>query len=206
MLGSRLSSSRIAFRPAPEPDALNAPLFRGVVETLRAGGRSVVLDLGPACPETVALLTEFRCRLDIADLADGLDTLDAEDDRERLAALAETLLPPRRQEATDLVLCWDTLNYLKPAALTALMDCVATRSRRGTLVHFLVVYSATRMPGRPGRFAPQADGRLKHVPGGGGERAAPRYTPEDLGRCLRGYTVEGARLLQNGMQEFLYRL
>lgn len=200
------STSRTLARPVTEPGPLSAPLFREVVETLRAGGRSVVLDLGAACPETVALLTGFRCRLDIADLADGIDALNAEDDPHRLLAAAEALLPPRRQEATDLVLCWDVLNYLGPAALTALMDCVAARARRGTLAHFLVVYSANRMPARPGRYAPQADGRLKHVPATGGDRPAPRYTPEALNHYLRGYTVEGARLLQNGMQEFLYRL
>lgn len=200
-------------RPAPAPAGtapalIGAPLFRSLLEEFREGGRSVVLDLGPACPETVALLSEFRCRLDIADLAQGLDEFGAIEDEEpaRLGDAAEALLPPRRPEATDVVLCWDLLNYLRPAALTALMDCIAARGRRGTRVHCLVAYAQPRMSGRPGRFAPQADGQLRHRPAGGPDRPAPRYTPEDLGRCLRGYTHEGARLLQNGMQEFLFRL
>ena len=37
-------------------------------------------------------------------------------------------------------------------------------------------------------------------------RMAPRYTPEDLAHCLPRYRVERARLLRNGMQEFLFRL
>ena len=35
---------------------------------------------------------------------------------------------------------------------------------------------------------------------------APRYTPEDFALCMPRYTVERARLLRNGMQEFLFRL
>jgi hypothetical protein len=40
----------------------------------------------------------------------------------------------------------------------------------------------------------------------GRERPAPRYTPEDLARCMPRYSVERGRLLRNGMQEFLFRL
>jgi hypothetical protein len=36
-------------------------------------------------------------------------------------------------------------------------------------------------------------------------RNAPRYSPEDLGKCLRGFRSESASLLRNGMQEFLFR-
>src|SRR5690606_34794488 len=109
-------------RPPPAsgghgPALIGAPLFRSLLEEFREGGRSVVLDLGPACPETVALLSQFRCRLDIADLAQGLDEFNAIEEAEpaQLGATAEALLPLRRPEATDVVLCWDLLNYLRPA-------------------------------------------------------------------------------------------
>ena len=39
-------------------------------------------------------------------------------------------------------------------------------------------------------------------PSGGGQV----YTPEDFALCMPRYTVERARLLRNGMQEFLFRL
>ena len=40
----------------------------------------------------------------------------------------------------------------------------------------------------------------------GRERPAPRYSPEDLARCMPRYSVERGRLLRNGMQEFLFKL
>ena len=50
-----------------------------------------------------------------------------------------------------------------------------------------------------------ADGRLIEIVTTDVRRTAPRYSPDDLGRCLRGYRSESAMLLRNGMQEFLFR-
>ena len=61
------------------------------------------------------------------------------------------------------------------------------------------------MPAKPGQFAPLADGRLIESVTTDARRTAPRYSPEDLGRCMRGYRSESAMLLRNGMQEFLFR-
>ena len=165
----------------------------------------MVLDLGPVRSETVALLTPYRCRLDIADLADGLPALDQEPDPALLRERAEGLLPPARKEPIDIVLCWDLLNYLQRPAITALMTCLSARMRPGAFAHLLIVYSGTTMPARPSRFAPLPDGRLVETATTGERRSAPRYSPEDLGKCMRGLRSESATLLRNGMQEFLFR-
>jgi hypothetical protein len=194
--------------PPPErlAEALNAPLFHYVIERMHAGDRWVVLDLGAARTETIAVLSQFRCRLDIADLADGLEALSAETDPRRLRELVETLLPPKRKEPTDVVFCWDLVNYLTRPALAAVMEGIAARGRPGTLAHCLVVYSAAKMPVRPGIFVPVDEQRLLNVGPAQAERPAPRYSPEDLAQSMPRYTVERGRLLRNGMQEFLFRL
>jgi hypothetical protein len=198
-------TNRVAKPPAAEPAPVSAPLFRRLVESLSEERRSVVLDLGAVRPETVALLTPFRCRLEIADLAEGLPALDAETDWNLLRDRAEELLPPARREPTDIVLCWDLLNYLQRPALAALAERLAARMRPGGFAHALIVYSGTTMPALPSQFAPLADGRLIETIATDGRRNAPRYSPEDLGKCLRGFRSESAMLLRNGMQEFLFR-
>jgi hypothetical protein len=181
-------------------------LFHALVDRLGDGGRFVVLDLGSARTEVVRLLTQYRCRLEIADLADAVDALNAEEDPRKLRHLAESSLPTRRRESTDLVFCWDLINYLKRPALTAIMECIAIRSRPGTLAHALVYYSARRMPQRPSCFVPLDENRIANVGPPQPERDAPRYSPEDLALCMPRYAVDRARLLRNGMQEFLFRL
>jgi hypothetical protein len=165
----------------------------------------VVLDLGPARPELVALLTPFRCRLDIADVADGLADLDAEPDAALLREKAEALLPPASREPADIVLCWDLLNYLQRPALSALMASVAGRMRPGAFAHVLIVYSGTRMSARPRNFSPLPDGRLIESASSEAQRNAPRYSSDDLRLAMRGFTAESVMLLKNGMQEFLFR-
>jgi len=197
--------SRTAKPTAVEPAPVNAPLFRRLVESLSEERRSVVLDLGAVRPATVALLTPFRCRLEIADLADGLPGLDEEPDRDLRREKAEALLPRARQEPTDIVLCWDLLNYLQRPAIATLMECLAARMRPGGFAHVLIVYTGTTMPARPSQFAPLKDGRLIETVTTTATRTAPRYSPEDLGKCMRGFRAESAMLLRNGMQEFLFR-
>ncbi len=182
--------------------ALNAPLFRSVIERLHGGGRWVILDLGAAQSGTVSLFGQFRCRLEIADIGPDIELLNS---AENPAEMAETLLPARREEPVDIVLCWDLLNYLTRPAITALMDGVARRSRPETLLHGLIVYSAQRMPVRPGRYLPTEDARLLSVGASLEQRDAPRYSPEDLALAMPLFTVERAMLLRNGMQEFLFR-
>lgn len=186
--------------------SLNAPLFRSLVERMDEGGRWVVLDLGPAQKDIVALFNRFRCRLDIADLAEVLDELNAETETPPLSERAEAVLPAPRDESTDIVLCWDLMNYLRRPALTALMERIAARARPGTLVHAFIAYSAPRMPVRPDRYVPLDNLRLMNVATTDEQRDAPRYSPEDLALCMEGYEMERAVLLRNGMQEFLYRV
>jgi hypothetical protein len=86
------------------------------------------------------------------------------------------------------------------------MECIANRGRPGTLVHALVYYSARRMPARPSSFLPVDEQHIEIVAPGDAQRDAPRYSPEDLATCMPRYAVDRARLLRNGMQEFLFRL
>lgn len=196
--------------PMEKPSALKVPLFRMLVNRLEAGGRHVILDLGPATTPMLSLLGQFRCRVDIADLASdgGIERMNAEADGEDLVTRADALLPARRgpDDVIDLVLCWDLPNYLKPPALSGLMAAIAGRAGRGALVHALIVYSERTMPQRPGRFVPGEDLKLVNRAASGVEIPAPRYSPEDLGRIMQGFVVDRAMLLANGMQEFLFRL
>lgn len=188
------------------PATLNAPLFRSLIERLDKNRRIVVLDLGAVHTRTIAAFNGYRCRLEIADLAEGLEALRAVKFPAAFDEAVAGVLPRPGPEPADVVLAWDLLNYLDRPALTALSAEIARRLRPGGLMHALVVYSDARMPDRPGAFVPLENLQLHSLNAGPGpDRAAPRYTPEDLGRCLPDFTIERGRLLGNGMQEFLFR-
>ena len=192
-----------------KPAALNAPLFQQLIEQLDARGRSVILDLGAASTPMLAVLGRSRCLVEIADLAcdDAIERLNAEERPDMRVTLAESLLPRHQAGAdVDFVFCWDILNYFKPEAITALMRAIVARARPGTRAHALIAYSDKTMPDRPGRFVPTEDLKLVNRTTPAAETAAPRYSPEYLRRIMRGLEIEHARLLANGMQEFLFRV
>ncbi len=190
---------------ATQSEKFNAPLFRSLIETLATRERWVVLDLGAARTQTIELFGRYGCRLDIANVADKLTTLNAIADPEHLQEAAEALLPAGSAEATDVVLCWDLLNYLERPALRAVMSCITARARPGTLVHALIVYSQSHMPVEPGNYIPDENNNLLDIATHSDERPAPRYSPEELSHSLPEFWIDRAMLLSNGMQEFLFR-
>lgn len=198
------ATARAAFE---QPATLKVPLFRSLIERMDPERRCVVLDLGAAQNELLGLLTGYRCRIDIADIADGaIDALNDEPEHERLEAVAEHWLPPRHAEPADLILCWDLLNYLVKPAMSALMSRVAARARPGAVAHALIAYSARTMPAKPARYVPADDAHLVNRAPAGPERDAPRYSPEDLKLAMPEFKTERGVLLANGMQEFLLKI
>lgn len=198
------ATARAGFEPST---TLKVPLFHSLIERMDPERRYVVLDLGAAQNELLELLAGYRCRIDIAHLADGaIEALNTEPEHDQLEALAESSLPRRHAEAADLILCWDLLNYLEKPAMSALMACIAQRANPGALAHALIAYSARTMPASPARYVPVDDMHLVNRAPPGPERNAPRYSPEDLKLALYDYKTERAVLLANGMQEFLFKL
>ena len=199
-------------RPRTMPDspvALHAPLFHDLLAGLDETERHVVLDLGAASTAMLALLGRSRCRVEITDLAHfgGTDYLNATEPGPVLVDAAESLLPSRPpDDAVDNVFCWDLPNYLTLDALSALMNAIGHRARPGALAHALIFYAEPDMKEHPGRFVPTADGELVDSSATSTTIAAPRYSPEDLGKNIGRFVIDRARLLSNGMQEFLFRL
>ena len=195
--------------PPNSPVAFHAPLFHDLVNGLDATRRYVVLDLGAASTEMLTLLGRSRCRVEIADLAHfgGIDQLNAAEPGPALASEADSLVPATPPgDAFDLVFCWDLPNYLTLDALSALMNAIGRRARTGALAHALICYAERDMGAYPGRFVPSADGELIDYSGKRASIAAPRYSPEDLDKGMGRFALDRARLLSNGMQEFLFRL
>ena len=191
------------------PAAFHAPLFHDLLAGLAATERYVVLDLGAASTAMLALLGRSRCRVEIADLAHfgGIELLNSTEPGPALVDAAESLLPKcRPDDAIDVVFCWDLPNYLTLDALSALMDAVGRRARPGALAHALIFYAERDMKNHPGRLLPTMDDQLiDHSPASAAIEA-PRYTPNDLGKSMGCFAIDRARLLSNGMQEFLFRL
>jgi hypothetical protein len=187
------------------PATPHAPLFRSLIERIDVARRVIVLDLGAAHSKTLELFSRFKCRIEIVDARADIESLNGISEAADLEAAVAALLPRAGPDPLDLVLCWDLPNYLEKRALAALMAALAARTAPGGFAHALIVYLEKRMPARPGDYVPLDDFRLLNLGQSPADRAAPRYSPEDLKLCMPGFAIERGRLLGNGMQEFLFR-
>ncbi len=191
---------------SPVRRGLHAPLFEQLVRGLDEDRRHVVLDCGAVLAGTIALLSRFRCRLDILDLAAALPALQAAaEPEERRACLAGRLSRAEREPA-HLVLCWNLLNYLQPGDISALVELLAPRLAAGARLHALIEYSSPVMPATPGHWVPDETGRLFADQADVEQIPAPRYSPKALERLMPQLRPERSMLLGNGLQEHLFRL
>ena len=55
--------------------SFNAPLFRALIDAVPDDRRWIVLDLGKVSPQVVTLFGGHRCRVEIAEVAHGLELL-----------------------------------------------------------------------------------------------------------------------------------
>jgi hypothetical protein len=194
---------------AGSPSTLHAPLFQELIGKLDETKRYVILDLGAASTAMLALLGQYRCRVEIADFAyfGGIGTLNSAEPGLALSDAAETCLPKQSPgDPVELVFCWDLPNYLTLDALSGMMHVIARRARPGAIAHALIYYSDPDMPQHPGRYLPATGGGLVDRRDQGEAIRAPRYSPEHLTKYMGGFQIDRARLLSNGMQEFLFRL
>ena len=194
--------------PPKSPAAFHAPLFHDLVADLGENERHIVLDLGTASTEMLAMLGRTRSRVEIVDLAyfGGISQLNALETRSELTSAADALLPaPAPGEEFDLVFCWDLPNYLTLDALSALMRAIARRSRSGAIAHALIMYAASEMGEVPGCYVPNDNAELADRNARQVSIEAPRYSPADLSSSMGGFVLDRARLLGNGMQEYLFQ-
>ena len=185
---------------------LHAPLFEQLVHRLEEDRRHVVLDCGAARAGTIDLLSRYRCRLDILDLAVALPELTAQSDPQARSAVFARRLPKAQTEPAELVFCWNLLNYLKPADVSALIDGLLPLLAPAARLHALIEYSSPLMPASPGHWVPDQNGRLFADQEDAEQIPAPRYSPKALERMMPRLKPERSMLLGNGLREHLFRM
>ena len=184
-----------------------ARLLQSTVDCLEAGERRVILDLGPAHPGTLDLLSGSRCRYCIGDALEALTRLDPEREPGELDTALAQLLPVEVFANADLVLSWQLFDYLERPVLEAFGRHLPNLLAPGGHLHAITEYSAGTMPDPMHGLFLDRDGTVRRIGTHAGQRrTAPRHAPAELQRRLGGLQMERAVLLGNGMQEYLFRL
>lgn len=192
----------------PEATLTNSPLFGTLLEKLASVERCCVLDLGPAVGDNVNFFGQLRCKLHIADCALALSHLnqavDEESEQQPFAALLNSLLPLERFEPVDAILAWDLLNYLSKPLLAALMEHLSPLVSGDTWLH-CYIGSRREMSAQPNHYRLTPEGRVLVALRDTTTRSCPCYHQLDLRNLMSRFGVARSTLLQNGVQEYLFK-
>ena len=185
---------------------INSPLFKSLIEHVQMAGRCTVLDLGPARGGNVAFFGALRCKLQIADCTTVLAELSVRGDMEPAAYPDELrrLLPVDGMQPFDVVLTWDMLNYLNKPLFAAFMQHLSPVVSGDTWLH-AYINARREMPLAPQQYGLDHEGRMVIMDVSDATRTSPCYPQQTLRTLMPMFSVSRATLLQNGMQEYLFR-
>ena len=200
-----------------EPQVHRSLALGSLFDEFRRGRKLQVLDLGPATGSNVEFLSQFGCKIYIEDLfaaltaravsleddAPGGRTEEGTEGEEAGAQFFADFLPSPEAVSFDVVLAWDTFNYLTRRELGAFLQQLAPLCHSGTVV-FAMISILKQMSAAPIRFRIVDEQSLAYELRTQDERPAPRYHPADLNELLRGFRVDRSFLLRHGVQEYLF--
>ena len=181
----------------------NSMGFAIVCEHLRKQEPPVVLDLGSLVSANIEFLSQFRCKLFIEDLAEGLNELNRLSSEDRLTDIHNHLQTYGNTQF-DLILVWDLFNYLERRAMAALVEYLIQYSHRDTLM-FSLICTRKQMREQPSRFEIVSEQQLRYEIDADAKRPCPYHNGTRILRDLPQFAAERTYLLRNGMQEYVFR-
>jgi len=164
-----------------------------------------VLDLGSAVGSNVDFLSRYDCKLYIEDLYAALAARGpavGEGEQAGPQFFADFLALPESVRL-DVILAWDTFNYLSRRELSHLVAQLRRYCQPGTLILALISF-LKQIPAQPIRFRIVDEQSLAYELRTSALRPAPRYAPAELTEILSGFRVDRSYLLRHGIQEYLF--
>jgi len=104
----------------------------------------------------------------------------------------------------DIFLAWDLFNYLERDAAQAVAEHLSQYAAHDALLYTLISTTA-RQPAQPNYYKILSSDRLRYEVRDADEMDSPRLPQHEVQARLSGFTQQHTYLLQNGMQEYVFR-
>lgn len=161
-----------------------------------------LLDLGPALPTNLGFYDGFTSGIRIAHLLRDLEPYDPDEPADEIFVSNLDRLAPSDNETFELILTWNTLDYLNASRSALLCHHLAAVAARGALLHAMTHTSGT-MPAEPSAFEIAGPGRLNYRSEGDQRIEAPDTPPAVIERRIDPFRVKRSVLLRHGVREFI---
>jgi hypothetical protein len=196
-------------RPASEtePQVHRSLGLAALLGQFRPDRKLQVLDLGPAIGSNVEYFSQFGCKLYIEDLWAALTSRTAptgSDGEEAGPHFFADFLPLPESTRFDVVIAWDTFNYLSRRELGHLVHHLRPYCAPGALV-FALISILKQIPAQPMRYRIVDEQTLQYEPRTAAQRPSPRLAPAEMNDLFKGFRVDRSFLLRHGIQEYLFQ-
>lgn len=189
-------------RGDPGPCTHDSPALADIFGAIDPERPIRLLDLGPASPTNLDFYGGFTCGVRIAHLLRDLEPYDPDEPDDTAFVSSLDRIAPSDNEAFDLILAWDTLDYLTSARTSVLCHHLVAVAAHGAHIHAMTLSSGT-MPSEPSAYEIAGPGRLVYRAGTDRVIDAPRIPPAAIERRLEPFRVSRSILLRHGVREFV---
>ena len=197
------------FAKQPEPEALNSRLLPDLFDIDKlAGGRPIrVLDFGQASSHTFQFLNGFNCRLQVADIRQGLAGFNrwlAEEPESEPGAIADALARVFDffgDNHYDVCLLWDSLNYLDSARLGLFARLLLPRLAPTAKLHGFAVLNRNTAVTEQNYGIVDAESLI--VSGQSTTELPHRHSQSAIKDALVGFSVRQSILREDGRLEMI---
>jgi len=128
-----------------------SPGLTAIYNEIRATQTNRILDLGSLVSANFEFFSRLSCHLHYENLDSFIEEYGELSGDNQALRLKSFLLNPKEDQAYDVILMWDLLNYLTLPAIKTLFNFLNQICRNNTLVH-TVKYLGNNIPPRPARF------------------------------------------------------
>lgn len=203
-----------AVRPIQDAGALPASgtgavkqqskLFPSLFKQHDFSQKVTVFETGPAMPETVKYLGQFRSMIHIANLYEEPLVREQQNEftEEEMKQAFQDLLRFPHDTRIDICLFWDFLNYLNRPALRAFSAALRPYIHTGTRAHGFSVLNV-KTPLRNQQYGIVQSDMLSTRPGRLAQLDYYPHSHEELDACLACFNIGRGWLLPDGRLEML---
>jgi len=178
--------------------------FNTILEASKETKSVKILDLGKAQPDSFNFYSEHNCYLTIADCIQQLTQLQWPTEDNPNLELNNELekIIPTTDLKYDLILVWDSLNYVNPKILPFIHNHLLKFCTNKTIIHGFL-FTSENYPALPGIFKILTADKIKHAVLTEEEIQHSPLTPIAINKAMPNFKYARSVLMRSGLQEFI---
>lgn len=167
-------------------------------------GKPKILDLGQAQPDSFNFYSEQAGYLTIADCINPLTNLQWPDENSPNQILAENLekIIPTTNTQYDLILGWDSFNFIHPKILPYVHNHLLNFCTNKTLIHGFL-FTSENQPKHPSTFKILGSDKIQHSVTTDEVLQHTPLTPLAINKYMPNFKYARSVLMRSGLQEFV---